>query len=341
MGFNYIPLEPADFADGISNTLVPTSAYSVALNGFRLNPMTECARVRFACSGTTFQAQISRDSVFAGVANYNDMPIFTYDTGQPVYLGKITPTSATTGWYTSPTMSAGNHIVELQTGQGNLSGSNFVGVGHPLALQGTNLSIIQPPVSRRMVFWCDSEIPANTGTSPLGVTDLLGLLRLAYNGRVSVEAMGSATYTMWSNNASLIQRFVRHARGGPFDIVVLLGTNDYFNQLGNLTAQLTTQFTLMAALPNLNKFVILTPLTRGTETGATTLPQYRAQIAAAAAAAIAASGLNGQKITVLAGDTFLLNTSTDFQETPAANALHVNDLGSAKVMTAIRTVLGI
>lgn len=328
---NYIPIQPADFTDGIGNTLVPTSATTTVVGTDRFCCGTECPRLRFTCSGTSFQVRIARDSVIAGVANFNDCPVFV----DGVYAGKITPTASVVAWYTFLGMSAGDHVVEIQGGQGGLSGAAMVSTGSILGIAGTNIKLAKIVAARKMIYFGDSIIPANTGTSPLGVTDILGLLRTYYPGRVTVEAMGSATYTMWSDNVSLISRFARHVAGAAtFDICILLGTNDYGGQLPSLTAQLTTQFALMVAMANLNKLLVVTPLTRGTETGATTLGQYRAQITTAIAA------VASTKIITLDGTSMGLNVNTDYQETPAANALHPNDFGAAKVFGGIRGALG-
>src|SRR5580765_6781342 len=125
---NYIKVRPSDFSDGISNTLIPTSADSTLVQNVRFCAMTECPRLRFTCTGTQFQVQLARDSVFVGVANYNDVPVFVDGSATPTYAGKITPgASSTTAWYTFSGMSAGAHVIEIQGGQGNLSGSKMVG----------------------------------------------------------------------------------------------------------------------------------------------------------------------------------------------------------------------
>jgi hypothetical protein len=277
---------------------------------------------------------IARDSNVAGVANFNDLPVFDSLVAGNGYAGKITPTFNTVGWYTFTMAANGNHLIEVQTGQGAVSGSAFVGAGHILAVAGTNVQLAPlTSVPRRMLFVGDSEVPANTGTSALGVTDLLALLRSIYPGRLTIEAMGVATYTMWSDVPSIMARYARHtADASIFDIVYLLGTNDYGAGLGDLTAQCTTLFANLVTLPRLNKLCIVTPITRGTETavGGFTLGQRRSQITAAAQAA------NSPKIVIVDGSNLGLNTSVDYQETPAANALHPNDTGSQKIMVGIR-----
>jgi hypothetical protein len=334
-GYNYIAISPRDFTDGISATLIPKGPTTNVLGGFRFAPATECPRLRFTCSGTSFSVRFARDSVFVGVTDYNDCAVFV----DGAYAGKITPTVSTVAWYASPAMAAGNHVVELQGGQGQVGGaSNYLSTGHILAIAGTNLQLAPVVASRKLVCFQDSILCANSGTGAIGETDLFGLLRGSYPGRVTAEAMGSATYTMWSDITSTMKRFARHAAGATLvDLLFALGVNDYIGSVANITPALTTLLTSAVTLPNLNKLVILTPITKGTETvngAGFTLGDVRNQIVAAATA------VASPKIVVVDGTTLNLNTSTDYEETPASNALHPNDLGQPKLLAGIRVPFG-
>jgi hypothetical protein len=333
MPFNYIRVRATDFNDGITATLIPKSATTTLVSSVRFAPVTELPILRFTCSGTSFKAQIARDVTLSGGADINAVPVFV----DGAYAGKITATLNATAWFTFSGMSAGNHVVELWGGQAAVSGAASVSAGHILAIAGTSVALAPVVPSRKLLCWGDSIMGANNPGN-LGVTDLTGLLRASYPGRVTSESMGSATYTQWSDNTSLIARFARHVAGvASFDILAQLGTNDYGGSLATIQAQLTTQFGLIVAMTGLNKLVVLTPITRGTETingAGFTLGNYRTQITAAIAA------VGSAKIATVDGTALGLNTSTDYIETPAANALHPNDLGTAKILTGVRTALG-
>jgi hypothetical protein len=331
---NYIKVGPKDFVDGIAATLIPMSATTTLVGVARFCPVTECPRLPFTCTGTSFKAHIARDGTLSGGADINAVPVFV----DGIRAGEINATMSAIGWFTFSGMSAGPHYVEIQGGQAAVSGAFSVSAGHILAIAANNLALVPTTVARKLICLGDSIMAANNPGS-LGVTDLTGLLRASYPGRVTSESMGSATYTQWSDSTSLLARLARHAAGAAsFDILCQLGTNDYGGQLGSLTAQLTTQFALMAAMPGLGRMVVLTPITRGTETGATTLGQYRTQIVTAAQAAQLGPG--GSKIVIVDGTTLGLNTSTDYIETPASAALHVNDIGAPKMHAGIRMGLG-
>jgi hypothetical protein len=331
---NYIRVRPADFVDGVAQNQVPNGPTMNLVGVARFPPTTECARLRFTCSGTSFMVHIARDFNVGGASTINDCAVFV----DGVYAGKITPTLSVVAWYTFNMATGGNHTVELQSGQEAVSGGASLSAGHILAIAGTNLALSPVTASRKLVIFGDSIIAANGGPTPLGVTDILGLLRSSYPGRVSADALGSATYTMYSDNAALVARLARHAAGATtIDLLMQMGTNDYGFSQPSLTAQLTTMFGVLVAMPGLNKMVVLTPITRGTETingAGFTTGGYRTQIAAAATAQ------NNPKIVVVDGSALGLNTSTDFFETPAANALHPNDSGAAKMLVGIRGALG-
>ncbi len=332
---NYIRVRPADFTDGITSTQIAVGPLVNLVGVARFPPATEGARLRFTCTGTTFQVQIARDSNFGGGATFHDCPVFV----DGAYAGKITPTYNVLAWYTFTMSTGGNHVVEIQGGQQVINGSGCQSSGHILAIAGSNLALAPAVAARKLVIFGDSIVMANTVTSALGLTDLLGLLRANYPGRVSAEAMGSTDYSQYTDSASIFARFARHAAGATsIDLLLEHGTNDYGFGQPSLTAQLTTLYALLVTLPNLNKMVVLTPLTRGTETvngAGFTLGNYRTQITAAVTAT------NSSKIVIVDGTSLGLNTSTDYQETPAANALHPNDAGAAKVLVGVKGALGL
>jgi hypothetical protein len=333
---NFIRLAPADCVDGIAATLIPASSTTTAVSSIRFTPTTGMARWRFTCTGTSFKVQVARDGVSSGNGN-NPNSIQAYVDG--VYFSQTATLNAVT-WLTFSGLSAGPHTVEISCGQNGVSGSKTIG-NAILAIAGTNLALAPVAVSRRLLHWGDSIATSCSGN--LGADDIYSLLAASYPGRVTGECMGAGTYTMWSNNTWLMSRFsAMVASATQFDFLATLGTNDYANSQPNLTTQLTTQFGLILAMPTLRRLVVMTPVTRGTETvngAGFTMPQVRAQIAAAAnAAAAAASALS--KLVVLDGSSFGLNTSTDYSETPASAAIHPNNAGIAKIMPPLRTAIG-